>query len=96
MRATIDRIIVHSSTLNSIGYAEGDRVLEATFRNGDVYHYVLVPTAVWNGLVSADSKGAYFNRHIRDRYPYQLIKPSTPDSLVDDLERSIHAIKSTR
>jgi hypothetical protein len=26
-----------------------------------------------DGLLAADSKGAYFNRHIKDRFPYQRL-----------------------
>jgi hypothetical protein len=96
MSTPIDRVPVDSSTLSSIGYAEPDAVLEARFRSGDVYRFFLVPAAVWNDLKSAESKGGYFNRHIRDRYPHEIVKSSGPMDLSAELERSLHALKSRR
>lgn len=60
------RVPVHSSSLDSVGY-EGN-VLEVRFRNGGVYRYFDVPERMYSLLMGADSKGAFFNRHIRDRY----------------------------
>ena len=34
----------------------------------DPYAYDGVPPRVWTGLQAASSKGAYFARHIRNRY----------------------------
>jgi hypothetical protein len=43
------------------------------FHGGAAYRYFAVPRAVLHGLLAADSKGAYFNRHIRNRYSYQRV-----------------------
>ena len=57
--------------------------LEIQFRSGDRYLYFRVPPASYQQLLQADSKGAYFNRHIRNRFPYQhLSRPSAPLVLV--------------
>jgi hypothetical protein len=47
--------------------------LELTFHGGAAYRYFAVPHAVLHGLLAADSKGAYVNRHIRTRYSYQRV-----------------------
>ena len=40
---------------------------------GAVYRYFTVPRPVFEELLAAASKGAYFNRHIRDGLPYQRV-----------------------
>lgn len=71
-----DRVALHvaveSSVLVSLAYA-GDQTLELTFRSGSRYRYFDVPQAVVDQLLAAESKGAHFNRNIRDRFPYQRI-----------------------
>lgn len=42
-----------------------------------MYQYFGVPERVFQDLVQAESKGAYFNQNIRDRYPYNLIRDAT-------------------
>jgi len=42
-----------------------------------VYRYFTVPRTILDGLLAATSKGAYFNRHIRDGFPYRrLVDPT--------------------
>ncbi len=67
-----ERIAVQSSLLSSVTYAL-DATLQLQFRKGAIYRYFAVPPAVFEALLAADSKGAYFNRHIRDRFPYQRL-----------------------
>lgn len=53
--------------------------LQIGFRNGDRYLYLRVPPACYQQLMDADSKGEYFNHHIRNCFPYQnLSRPSAP------------------
>lgn len=61
---------VESSLLSSIEYSS-DHTLELTFRSGVAYRYFAVPQALVEAFIAAESKGAYFNRHVRDRFPYQ-------------------------
>lgn len=63
---------VVSSLLSSMRYSI-EAILELEFRNGAIYRYVAVPPAVVEGLIAAESKGAYFNRHIRHRFRYQRV-----------------------
>lgn len=93
MIAKIDRVRVDSASLASIGYSTDDGVLEVEFRTGDVYRFFLVPSTVWSAVLASDSKGAYFNGHVRDRYPSTKVAPNTADNLSRDLQRSLDAIK---
>jgi hypothetical protein len=51
-----------------------NRVLEIAFRNGTVYHYLNVPQQTWAQLMRAPSKGRYFDRAIRERYPFRRVE----------------------
>ena len=45
-------------------------VLILVFRSGGEYHYYDVPKNIYEGLLSAPSKGRYYHEHIKDKYPY--------------------------
>jgi len=63
---------VESTTLRALAY-DGDReVLQLEFCTRAIYHYYGVPPAVYESLLGASSKGSYFNRVIRGRFPYAL------------------------
>lgn len=66
------RTPVASSMLASVAYST-DATLELEFRSGATYRYLTVPEAVFQELIAAPSKGAYFNRNLRNRYPYQRL-----------------------
>ena len=66
------RTAVVSSLLASVAYAI-DASLQLEFRSGAIYRYLAVPDTVVQGLLAAESKGAYFNRHIRNRFRYQRL-----------------------
>ena len=61
---------VESTTLRAVGYGDGRGVLQLEFRTRAIYHYYGVPAAVYEALLGASSKGSYFNRVIRGRFPY--------------------------
>jgi hypothetical protein len=63
------RIELESETLAWVSYSPERLVLELGFRNGSVYAYFDVPQATCDELLSADSKGRYFNHHIRNNFP---------------------------
>ncbi len=65
------RTPVESSVLTSIAYAL-DATLEIEFRTGDL-PVRRRPTGRLPGLTAAESKGAYFNRYVRTRFPYQRL-----------------------
>jgi KTSC domain len=63
---------VRSSVLTSVAYGR-DQTLQLQFRSGAVYRYFAVPPTVFRALLSAESKGTYFNQSIRDRFRYQRL-----------------------
>ena len=67
---------VQSSTLTSIAYDPIQQRLWLVFRSRAVYCYFGVPRDVHQGLLTAASKGRYFNRCIRGRFPFQKQLPS--------------------
>jgi hypothetical protein len=66
-------VIVQSRTFRSIGYDPSASVLELEFQSGSVYQYLNVPRSVFEELLAAPSKGAYFNQDIRPVYDYRDI-----------------------
>lgn len=62
---------VSSSAIYSVGYDPFSCIMEIQFKGTmEVYRYWNVPQSVFDGLMRAGSKGAYYNRYIKDRYPY--------------------------
>lgn len=64
---------VSSSNLSSVGYDPATRTLEIEFRNGRIYQYLAVPSAVYAGLMASGSKGLFFADHIRGRYRFRQL-----------------------
>jgi hypothetical protein len=61
---------VLSSSLSEVGYDSSSRTLEIEFTGGRIYRYKGVPKGTYSALLEAPSKGQFFNREIRDRFPY--------------------------
>jgi hypothetical protein len=64
---------VESATLATLAYDDACGILQLEFRSGAIYRYFGVPWAVCEGLLSASSKGRYFNRVIRGCFPCALL-----------------------
>ena len=64
---------VESSTFAAIAYDEARELLRLEFCSRAIYQYLGVPAAVHQALLSASSKGRYFNHAIRERFPYRRI-----------------------
>jgi len=64
----MNRVHVRSTCLKSVGYEPATNVLELEFQNDLVYRFRHVPARVFQGLLTAQSKGVYFNEHVKDRY----------------------------
>jgi hypothetical protein len=75
MRNTSTTISVDSSWIGSVTYAS-DATLTVRFRRGTVYRYFAVPRSIFEGFLTAPSKGAYFTHRIRNAFPHtQLAEP---------------------
>lgn len=66
-------IKIESITLATIAYDGPGKLLQLEFRTGSVYRYFGVPLPIYQGLMQAPSKGKYFNRDIRGRFPHTLM-----------------------
>jgi lysyl-tRNA synthetase class 2 len=73
------RVPLQSTLLASALYHQILHRLEIEFHSGERYLYIGVPPACYQQFLQADSKGSFFNRHIRNRFPFQhLSDPSAP------------------
>lgn len=64
----MDRISVNSSAIAGIGYDATTTTLEVCFKRGAVYQFFDVPDVVHQEFMQADSKGTFFNNHIKNDY----------------------------
>ena len=64
--------VLASSVLAAMTYSL-DATLDLAFRSGRIYRYFAVPPPIVEGLIAAASKGAYFHRHVRNRFRYQRL-----------------------
>ena len=61
----MEMIPVSSTDLASIGYDIDTATLRVEFLKGGYYEYYAVPNEIFEGLLSASSKGKYFNEFIK-------------------------------
>ena len=66
----MDRQLVYSSTIKSVGYDPETRTLEVEFNEGAIYRYFEVPDSVHDEFIKAPSLGRFFGKQIRDRFRY--------------------------
>ncbi|CAN5879486.1 KTSC domain-containing protein [soil metagenome] len=59
-----------SSVIRSFDYDPADQRLDIEFVSGRRYSYLDVPEAVFDAMRRVTSKGGFFNRRIRDHYPF--------------------------
>lgn len=64
----MEMIHVRSSAISHIGYDPSSLQMRIQFIQGHTYTFCRVPQTVFDGLLSSQSKGTYYDRHIRDRY----------------------------
>ena len=65
---------VSSSTVAAIGYDDDAEILEVEFVSGAVYRYRGVSQDVFEDFRRAPSKGIFFNRHIKEAYPWEPVE----------------------
>jgi len=64
----MEMIRVVSSAIQAVGYDPETRRMKITFAQGYTYDFCGVPRHVYEDLLRAGSKGAFYNDHIKDRY----------------------------
>jgi len=70
----MDRVPVASTNIRSAGYEAISETLEVEFTSGSIYQYFDVRESEYEGLMSAASKGRYFNQNIKDCYRYVQVR----------------------
>jgi hypothetical protein len=69
----LERVEFNSTILAWARYLPGQRVLQLGLRTGKDYDYFGVPERIYRELLDAESKGRYYNSHIRNDFPFQRI-----------------------
>jgi hypothetical protein len=67
------RQIIISTGLKSVGYDAVAHVLEVELQSGPIFRYFDVPQSVYETLMSAPSKGRYFNDNVQGKYESRQI-----------------------
>jgi hypothetical protein len=62
-----------STVIRCFEYDASTQQLLVEFRSGRRYVYEQVPADIHTRLRGAFSKGEFFNRHIRDKYPFRSL-----------------------
>jgi len=70
----MERKLVRSTNIRSIGHESKSNTLEIEFSDGGIYQYFGVPESAFKGLMSALSHGSYFHKHIKDKYRWAKIR----------------------
>ena len=65
---------VASSILVAVAYDPAEGRLRIRFRTGAIFDYDGVPPVVYDELLAAPSKGAYFAEYIRPEFPYRRVE----------------------
>ncbi|NJN90605.1 MAG: KTSC domain-containing protein [Leptolyngbyaceae cyanobacterium SL_5_14] len=65
----MDMQSVSSSAISEVGYDESTQQMKIKFKQGKIYDFCQVPEYIFQGLLAASSKGAYYNSYIKDKYP---------------------------
>ena len=59
-----------SSNIIRYSYEETNQILTVEFNSGSRYDYYDVPTHIFEGMKTADSKGKYLNSNVKGHYRY--------------------------
>ena len=71
-----------STVIRSYLYDPAKSELWITFVSGRRYIYAGVPQHVFDAFKTASSRGAFFNREIRDRYAFRELTRGRPSQTV--------------
>lgn len=69
----MERQSVVSSNISSIGYDNGDSVLEVEFNNGAIYQYFDVPQHIHEEIMIAESIGGYLARNVKGHFRFSRV-----------------------
>jgi hypothetical protein len=67
-------VALQSSCLAQVAYDASRAILQVEFRDGTAHQYADVPLQTYHELLQASSKGACFNRYIRNIFPHEVLR----------------------
>jgi hypothetical protein len=70
----LERLELDSSALAWVRYVPEQCVLEVGLQNGRNYDYFDVPPEIYSELLAAESKGRYYNHHIRNEFEFNEVR----------------------
>ena len=70
---TSGRVSLDSTTLTAVAYDDRRGELQLDFFDAARYVYSGVAPELFRDLLNASSKGSFFNRYIRGRFPYSKL-----------------------
>ncbi|MEN6342773.1 MAG: KTSC domain-containing protein [Methanospirillum sp.] len=65
---------VAATDLDAVAYDPAERRLRIRFRSSAIYDYDGVPSVVYEELLAAPSKDAYFSEYVRPEYRYRRVR----------------------
>ncbi len=85
----MDRVLIESSNIASVGYDSDTRTLEVEFRGSKnkksrIYQYFDIPFYIYNDLLNGGftSAGRYFREAVvKGGYKYKEVKDEPPDPI---------------
>lgn len=69
----MERQLVASTNIRSVGYDQASETLEVEFTTGAIYQYFGVPMNMYEQLMKEASKGRFFNTYVRNAYPFSRV-----------------------
>jgi hypothetical protein len=69
-------IPLDSTAVRAVRYLNAESSLELKFCDGAIYRYSAVPELTFQEFLRAESKGRYFNLHLRTQYPFDPVHPA--------------------
>lgn len=71
-------IELNSTAIRAACYSEAESLLDLKFWDGAVYRGSAVPELTFQDFLRAESKGRYFNLHLRKQFIFHPVRPSEP------------------
>ncbi|MBN1175024.1 KTSC domain-containing protein [Candidatus Woesearchaeota archaeon] len=65
----MDRQMMSSRDIRSVGYDKNESTLEIELANGVLYRYKMVGEEIYEALVNSNNSDEYFHEMIEENYP---------------------------
>jgi hypothetical protein len=69
-------IRLNSTAIQAARYIQAESLLELEFCDGAIYRSYAVPEPTFQAFLRAESKGRYFNLHLRKKFVFDTVRPA--------------------